>query len=209
MNRTIALKELAVSGAEFNPSIRDKKKFAFLRDLLFGNRWLYDEMIANCEDFVTGRDLPELASKMNALQGDDAVRLDTLRAATESYDAQIDRGQTFHNDEQLRRIAYVRHWKGDRIRTCKFQKILDPAAGPLIAVREFIISRKSLGGIQTDLQSRVLDDAGQPIAGLYAAGEAAGFGGGGMHGLRALEGSFLGGCILSGRIAGQAAAAST
>jgi predicted oxidoreductase len=209
MNQRIALKELAVSGAEFNPSIRDKKKLAFLRDLIFGNKWLHDEMIANCEDFVIGRDLPELVAKMNALQGDDAVSLDAMRAATEAYDAQIDRGQTFHNDEQLRRIAYVRHWKGDRIRTCKFQKILDPKAGPLIAVREFIISRKSLGGIQTDLQSRVLDSAGQPIAGLYAAGEAAGFGGGGMHGLRALEGSFLGGCILSGRIAGQAAAANT
>ncbi len=209
MNRRIALKELAVSGAEFNPSIRDKKKLAFLRDLLFGNRWLYDEMLASCEDFVVGRDLPELVERMNALQGDDAVSLDCMREATASYDAQIDRGANLHNDEQLRRIAYVRRWKGDRIRTCKFQKILEPKAGPLIAVREFIISRKSLGGIQTDLQSRVLDSAGQPIAGLFAAGEAAGFGGGGMHGIRALEGSFLGGCILGGRIAGKAAAAAT
>jgi predicted oxidoreductase len=207
MNKAIAIKELAVSGAEHNPSIRDKKKLAFLRDLLFGNKWLYEEMTSTCKDFVVGRDLPELVAKMNALQGDDAVSLDEIRAATESYDAQIDRGQTFHNDEQLRRIAYVRHWKGDRLRTCKFQKILDPKAGPLLAVREFIISRKSLGGIQTDLQCRVLDAGGQPIFGLYAAGEAAGFGGGGMHGLRALEGSFLGGCILSGRLAGQAAAA--
>jgi predicted oxidoreductase len=146
---------------------------------------------------------------MNARQGDDAVSLDAIRQTVEAYDAQIDRGQSLHNDEQLRRIAYVRRWKGDRIRTCKFQKILDPKAGPLIAVREFIISRKSLGGIQTDLQSRVLDHAGAAIPGLFAAGEAAGFGGGGMHGLRALEGSFLGGCILSGRIAGQAAAATT
>jgi predicted oxidoreductase len=207
MNRRIALRELAVSGAEFNPSIRDRRKFAFLRDLLFGNRWLYDEMISTCEDFVVGRDLPELVSKMNALQGDDGVSLDAMREAVERYDAQIDRGQSMHNDEQLRRIAYVRHWKGDRIRTCKFQKILDPKAGPLVAVREFIISRKSLGGIQTDLHSRVLDHGGKPIPGLYAAGEAAGFGGGGMHGLRALEGSFLGGCIFGGRIAGQAAAA--
>jgi len=159
--------------------------------------------------FVVGRDLPELVEKMNALQGDDAVSLDAMRQTVEAYDAQIDRGQSLHNDEQLRRIAYVRHWKGDRIRTCKFQKILDPKAGPLIAVREFIISRKSLGGIQTDLQSRVLDHAGAAIPGLFAAGEAAGFGGGGMHGLRALEGSFLGGCILSGRIAGQAAASTT
>lgn len=209
MNRRIALKELAVSGAEYNPSIRDKKKFAFLRDLLFGNRWLYDEMTGNCEDFVVGRDLPELVAKMNALQGDDGVSLAAVDAATAAYDAQIARGQGLHNDEQLRRIAYLRRWKGDRIRTCKFQKILDPQAGPLIAVREFIISRKSLGGIQTDLHSRVLDRAGRAIPGLYAAGEAAGFGGGGMHGLRALEGSFLGGCILSGRIAGQAAASIT
>jgi predicted oxidoreductase len=209
MNRRIALKELAVSGAEHNPSIRDKKKFAFLRDLIFGNQWLYDEMTRNCEDFVVGRDLPELVAKMNALQGDDAVSLDEIRQAAESYDAQIERGESLHNDEQLRRIAYVRRWKGDRIRTCKFRKILDPKAGPLIAVREFIISRKSLGGIQTDLQSRVLDSAGQPIPGLFAAGEAAGFGGGGMHGLRALEGSFLGGCILGGRIAGQTAASIT
>jgi predicted oxidoreductase len=87
------------------------------------------------------------------------------------------------------------------MRLCKFQPIGDPKALPLIAVREFIISRKSLGGIQTDLQSRVLDTSGQPIPGLYAVGEAAGFGGGGVHGLRALEGTFLGGCILSGRIA--------
>jgi predicted oxidoreductase len=209
MNRRIALKELAVSGAEFNPSIRDRKKLAFLRDLIFGNRWLYDEMTGSCEDFVVGRDLAELADRMNALQGDDAVSLDAMRAAVDAYDAQIDRGQTFHNDEQLRRIAYVRHWKGDRIRTCRFQKILDPKAAPLIAVREFIISRKSLGGIQTDLQGRVLDRSGKAMAGLYAAGEAAGFGGGGMHGLRALEGGFLGGCILGGRIAGRAAAAST
>jgi predicted oxidoreductase len=207
MNKAIAIKELAVSGAEHNPSIRDKKKLAFLRDLLFGNKWLYEELTHGYEDVVSGRDLPELVAKMNALQGDDAVSLDELRSAAETYDAQIDRGQTFHNDEQLRRIAYVRHWKGDRLRTCKFQKILDPKAGPLLAIREFIISRKSLGGIETDLQCRVLDAAGAPIAGLYAAGEAAGFGGGGMHGLRALEGSFLGGCILSGRLAGQAAAA--
>ena len=207
MNRAIAIKELAVSGAEHNPSIRDKKKLAFLRDLLFGNKWLYAEMTENCADFVVGRDLHELVNKMNALQGDDAVKLDNVRTVVEAYDAQIERGQTFHNDEQLRRIAYVRHWQGDRLRTCKFQKILDPKGAPLVAVREFIVSRKSLGGIQTDLQCRVLDSAGKPVPGLYAAGEAAGFGGGGMHGLRALEGSFLGGCILSGRLAGQSAGA--
>ena len=138
---------------------------------------------------------------MNALQGDQSVELKAVQDAVGHYDATIARGENLMNDEQLRRIAYLRRYRGDRIRLCKFQPIDDAKALPLIAVREFIISRKSLGGIQTDLQSRVLDAAGQPIPGLYAVGEAAGFGGGGAHGLRALEGTFLGGCILSGRIA--------
>jgi predicted oxidoreductase len=138
---------------------------------------------------------------MNALQGDQAVELDCVRDAVEQYDATIARGKSLMNDEQLRRIAALRQYRGDRIRLCKFQPIDDKKALPLIAVREFIISRKSLGGILTDLQSRVLDQAGQPIEGLYAVGEAAGFGGGGVHGLRALEGTFLGGCVLSARLA--------
>jgi predicted oxidoreductase len=201
MNMRIALKELAISGAEHNPSIREKKKLGFARDIIFGNRWLVNEMIANCRDFVTAASLPELVDKMNALQGDQSVELKGVQDAVGHYDATIARGDSLMNDEQLRRIAYLRTYRGDRIRLCKFQPIDDAKALPLIAVREFIISRKSLGGIQTDLQSRVLDAAGQPIAGLYAVGEAAGFGGGGVHGLRALEGTFLGGCILSGRIA--------
>jgi predicted oxidoreductase len=201
MNRRIALKELAVSGAEHNPSIRDKKKFGFLRDILFGNRWLVNEMITNCRDFVTAGSLPELVEKMNDLQGDRSVDLDAVQDAVASYDATIARGASLMNDEQLRRIAYLRKYRGDRIRLSKFQPINDPKALPLIAVREFIISRKSLGGIKTDLQSRVLNATGEAIEGLYAVGEAAGFGGGGMHGLRALEGTFLGGCVLSGRIA--------
>jgi hypothetical protein len=201
MNRKIALKELAISGAEHNPSIRDKRKTGFLRDILFGNRWLVKEMITNCADFVTADSLPQLVEKMNALQGDASVDLGTVQDVVAQYDATIARGGKLMNDEQLRRIAYLRNYRGDRIRLCKFQPINDAKALPLIAVREFIISRKSLGGIQTDLESRVLDAAGQPIPGLYAVGEAAGFGGGGVHGLRALEGTFLGGCILSGRIA--------
>jgi predicted oxidoreductase len=201
MNMKIALRELAVSGAEHNPSIRDKKRFGFLRDILFGNRWLVREMLDNCTDFVTAATLPELVEKMNALQGDTAVELDSVRDAVAGFDATIARGPSLMNDEQLRRIAALRQYRGDRIRLCKFQPINEPKALPLIAVREHIISRKSLGGIRTDLQSRVLDAAGQPIEGLYAVGEAAGFGGGGVHGLRALEGTFLGGCILSGRLA--------
>ena len=204
MNMKIALKELAISGAEHNPSIREKRKLSFLRDILFGNRWLVNEMITNCRDFVTAPSLPELVGKMNALQGDASVDLKTVQDVVGQYDATIARGKKLMNDEQLRRIAYLRNYRGDRIRLCKFQPINDAKALPLIAVREFIISRKSLGGIQTDLRSRVLDAAGQPITGLYAVGEAAGFGGGGIHGLRALEGTFLGGCILSGRIAAAA-----
>jgi uncharacterized protein len=201
MNRRIALRELAVSGAEFNPSIREKSRLGFVRDVLAGNRWLVDEMIKTCPDVVTAPSLPELVAKMNALQDDQAVELAAVEDAVSRYDATIARGESLMNDEQLRRIAALRQYRGDRLRLCKFQPIADKDALPLIAIREFIISRKSLGGIQTDLQSRVLDATGQPIPGLYAVGEAAGFGGGGMHGLRALEGTFLGGCILSGRLA--------
>ncbi|RZI44556.1 FAD-binding dehydrogenase [Herbaspirillum sp. HC18] len=204
LNQKIALKELAVSGSEFNPSIRDKNMPRFLRDTLFGNRWLLQQLTENCIDFVTAKSLPELVEKMNALQGDASVDLGTVRVTVERYDAEIERGPKLHNDEQLRRIAHLRQWRSDRMRTCKFQKILDPNAMPLIAIREFIISRKSLGGIQTDLGSRVLSKAGAPIPSLYAAGEAAGFGGGGMNGLRGLEGTFLGGCIYSARRAAKA-----
>jgi predicted oxidoreductase len=134
---------------------------AFLRDLLFGNRWLYDEMIANCEDFVVGRDLPELVAKNERAAGRRRSDLDTLRAATESYDAQIERGQT----AQRRAVAAHRLCAALEGRPHPHLQVPEdprPKAGPLIAVREFIISRKSLGGIQTDLQSRVLDHAGKP-----------------------------------------------
>lgn len=204
MNRRIALKELAVSGAEHNPSIRDESRFGLLRDLLFGNRWLVDTLIEKCADVVVAQSLPELVERMNALQGDTAVELGTVEAEVHRYDARVRQPDKFQNDEQLRRIAFLRQYRGDRLRTCKRQPIIDDKALPLIAIREFIISRKSLGGIQTDLASRALDASGKPIGGLYAIGEAAGFGGGGMHGLRALEGTFLGGCVLTARAAAAA-----
>ena len=125
---------------------------------------------------------------------------ETIRA----WDGMIARGPAFHNDDQLRRIANARGYRGDRVRTCNFQRILDPKAHPLIAIRELMLSRKSLGGIQTDLQCRALRASdGEAIPGLYAVGEAAGFGGGGIHGKGSLEGTFLGGCVLSGRMAGR------
>ncbi len=204
LNWKIALKELAVSGSSHNPSIRDQKWFSFVRELVFGNRWLVNTLVENCKDVVVAQSLPELVDKMNALQGDDAVHLATLEQVVSRFDEQLRLKPKFRNDEQLRRIAYARGYSGDKIRTCANQPILDSKAMPLIAIREFVISRKSLGGIQTDLQSRALDAAAQPIAGLFAIGEAAGFGGGGVHGLRALEGTFLGGCVLTARAAAAA-----
>src|SRR5512139_3390070 len=205
LNKRIMLKELAISGGEFNPAFREKKRLAVARDMLRGNRWLYEQVTQNCPDFVVADTLPELVAKMNALVGDGSVDLDAIRDAATRYDDIIDLGPRFHTDDQLRRIEFARRWIDDRLRTCKFQKILDPKAGPLVAIREFIISRKSMGGLQTDLACRVLDHAGEPIPGLYAAGESAGFGGGGMNGKRGLEGTFLGGCLLGGRIAGREA----
>ena len=208
LNRTIALKELAISGAEFNPAVRERSALRFLGEIVFGNRRLVDELTRECADVVTAGSLAELVERMNALQGDASVDLAAVRAAVEAYDAQAERGERA-DDEQLRRIAQLRQWRGDRVRTCKFQKIAERRAMPFIAIREFIISRKSLGGIQTDLDARVLAAGGAPIAGLYAAGEAAGFGGGGMNGLRALEGTFLGGCIHTAQRAARAIAAAT
>jgi predicted oxidoreductase len=135
-----------------------------------------------------------------------AIDREGLAADIQTYDEQIARGPRYFNDDQLRRIANFRQYKGDRLRTCAFQPIDDPKARPLIAIREFILSRKSLGGVQTDLQSRVLDTSGNPIPSLYAVGETAGFGGGGIHGKGSLEGTFLGSCVLTGRLAGRAIA---
>jgi predicted oxidoreductase len=205
LNRRIALKELAVSGAEFNPSIRSKSMLRFLRDMLLGNRWLADQLTDHCIDVVAATTLEGLVAKMNALQGDDAVRAGNVREAVGRYDAEVARGAE-SEDEQVRRIAKMREWRGDRLRTCAFQKIADPRAMPFIAIREFLISRKSLGGIETDLDARALDTRGAPIPGLHAVGEAAGFGGGGMNGLRSLEGTFLGGCIHTARRAAAAIA---
>lgn len=205
LNRRIALKELAVSGAEFNPSIRDQRWLAFLRDVVLGNRWLYDTLTRNCVDFVLADSIETLVEKMNALAGTPALDAHRLRATVEGYDAAVASGPPWQ-DEQLRRIDALRAYRGDRIRTARSQRILDPRGLPLVAIREFVISRKSLGGIQTDLDCRALDAQGEPIGGLYAIGEAAGFGGGGVHGLRALEGTFLGGCVLTGRKAAAAIA---
>lgn len=207
LNKKIAYKEFAISGSEHNPAVRDKKLFAFLKNILLGNKALVDEMLRDCPDFIVAQSLEELTDKIHqASPGHQEFSGTLLKESVTAYDQMIDRGVNFHNDEQLRRIAHARQYRGDRVRTCKFQKIVDAKAMPLIAIKLRILSRKSLGGIQTDLQSRVLDNhpdpqKQQPIPGLYAVGEAAGFGGGGVHGKRALEGTFLSGCIITSRLA--------
>lgn len=203
LNRRIAERELAASGAEHNPLIRDRRMLAFGLQMLRGNPALVDELLAKCEDFVQASDLATLADRMNALTGDARVTAQALEASIRPYDEQMRRGPRFHNDDQLRRIAQLRAWTGDRVRTCKFQPILDEKAGPLIAIRCQLLTRKSTGGIQTDLASRVLGEAGEPLPGLYAAGEAAGFGGGGCNGRGSLEGTFLSGCILTAQAAAR------
>jgi len=203
LNWKIAVKELAVSGSEFNESMRDKKIFKFLKTILFGNPDLVRDLTQNSEDFLLADSLGELVMKMNELAPDAEVDLEKMRDEIQRYDQQIARGKKYFNDDQLRRIAHLRRYRGDRVRTSKFQAILDPSAGPLIAIRLFPVTRKTLGGVQTDLKSRVLAMDGKPIPGLYAVGETAGFGGGGSHGIRALEGTFLGTCILTGRAAAE------
>lgn len=205
LNMKIAYKEFAISGAEHNTAIRDKNILKFLKTILFGNKELVHDMIDNCIDFVTADTVEELVHKMNDLQGTNDVKIANVLGAIDYYDDMVSRPKKFQNDEQIRRIQHARQYRGDRVRTCKDQKIFDQNALPLIAIREFILSRKTMGGIQTNLDGKVLSRPvhGQQhaIPGLYAVGESAGFGGGGVHGIGALEGTFLGGCTLTGRIA--------
>jgi len=207
LNWKIAIKELAVSGCDYMTAFRHKRKLELVKQVVFGNKELAGRLIDESEDFVVADSIRELMDKMDALSLEGAaIDREGMVADVQTYDEQIARGQRYFNDDQLRRIANFRQYKGDRLRTCAFQAIDDPKARPLIAIREFILSRKSLGGLQTDLQSRVLDTSGEPIPGLYAVGETAGFGGGGIHGKGSLEGTFLGSCVLTGRLAGRAIA---
>ena len=158
-------------------------------------------------DFVTDPTLAGLVRRMNELTGGTpALEAAAIEREIRGRDADVTR--PFGKDFQAHAIRRARSYLGDRLmRVARPHALLDPAAGPLIAVRLHVLTRKSLGGLHTDLSSRVLSAAGEPLPGLYAAGEAAGFGGGGMHGYRSLEGTFLGGCLFSGRIAGRAVAA--
>lgn len=202
MNWKIAIKELAVSGSEYMTAFRNRNKLTLIKEVLFGNKALVNRLIKESDHFVVADTIEELVKKMNQQCNNNLVNLEILKRDLQDYDDEIDRGKSYFNDEQLRRLINFRMYRGDKIRTSKFQKILDSKAGPLIAVKQYILSRKSLGGIPTNLNSQVIDKEGNIISGLYAVGESAGFGGGGIHGSRSLEGTFLGSCILTGRVAG-------
>jgi predicted oxidoreductase len=213
-NFKIARRELDVSGSQHNPHLRERRLLPFLLGVLLGKPRLVKHFLDGSPDFVSASTLGELAAKMNEVTGENAIAAQVLEREIGRYDESIARGKGLFNDDQLRRIGQLRNWRGDRLRTARFQRIVDPGAMPLIAIRLQVMARKSLGGIQTDLGCRVLREhpeghtqrahgkqGGEAIPGLYAVGEAAGFGGGGVHGKRSLEGTFLGGCVFTGRLA--------
>ena len=203
MNWRIAAKEFAISGAEHNPRIRDQQFLRFAWETLTGNHRLLRQMQRESPHFLVDDTLAGLAAKMNALTGTADVRPEVLQATADAFDAQLANGLALSNDDQIRRIVHARQWRADRLRTCAPAPLQQRGAGPFIAIHTQLITRKSLGGLQTDLHSRVLRADGQPVSGLYCVGEAAGFGGGGASGKRSLEGTFLPGCILTARAAAQ------
>jgi predicted oxidoreductase len=206
LTQSIIRKEFALSGSEQNPDFTGKDWRLVLR------RAVGKEATGPVEafkqhgvDFVVRNNLPDLVAGMNELGGDGLLDLEAMTAEIVARDREI--LNPFSKDAQIVALRGARNYIGDRlIRVAPPHRILDPAHGPLIAVRLNILTRKTLGGLETDLDGRVFGGVGHPIPGLYAAGEASGFGGGGVHGYRSLEGTFLGGCIFSGRAAGRAAA---
>ena len=203
VNERILAKEFALSGSEQNPDITSGKMSRVIASRLSsGIPGPVRRFQRRGQDFLTAETLEQLVPKMNQLVGEDLIDVDHLREQIEARDLQIE--NPFSKDAQIQGIHNSRAFRGDRmIRTTKPHKLLDPAAGPLVAVRLNILTRKSLGGLQTDLASRVIGADGEVLPGLWAAGEAAGFGGGGVHGYRALEGTFLGGAVFSGLLAGR------
>ena len=206
LTQSIIKKEFALSGSEQNPDLTGKSwRMTARRATNKGAPGPVEAFKTNGVDFVVRDNLADLVTGMNALSGDNLLSSRHLRIQIEARDREI--ANPYVKDAQVMNIHNARRYIGDRlIRTAKLHRILDPDHGPLIAVRLNILTRKTLGGFETDLDSRVFGSDGQIMPGLYAAGEAAGFGGGGMHGYRSLEGTFLGGCLFSGRSAGRAAA---
>jgi uncharacterized protein len=205
LTQKIIEREFALSGSEQNPDLTGKSIAKLLDRVKPGPPGPVAAFMQHGADFIVEDNLAALVTGMNKLTGSDMIDLADLTGLIEARDREV--ANPFTKDMQLTAIHGARRYRGDRlIRVAKPHRFLDAAAGPLIAVKLHILTRKSLGGLNTNLDAQVLDAEGQPIPGLYAAGEVAGFGGGGMHGYRALEGTFLGGCLYSGRTAGRSAA---
>ncbi|WP_028647624.1 FAD-binding dehydrogenase [Nocardiopsis sp. CNT312] len=206
LSQKIIEKEFTLSGSEQNPDLTGKDLKLLLKRVLPGATGPVEAFKDKGVDFVVADKLPDLIAGMRELAGDGVLDADTVTGEVVARDREMD--HPFTKDLQVTAVHGARRYRGDKlIRVASPHRILDPKAGPLIAVRLNILTRKTLGGLHTDLDARVLREDGSPLPGLYAAGEVAGFGGGGMHGYRALEGTFLGGCLFSGRTAGRAAAA--
>ena len=206
LTQKIIEKEFALSGSEQNPDLTGKDLRLLAKRVAPGAPGPVEAFKRNGEDFVVADTLHQLIAGMQ--QRSPEVRIDAGRVEREVLARDRELDNDFSKDAQINAIRQARHYRGDRlIRVASPHKLLDRANGPLIAVKLHMLTRKSLGGIETDLSSRALGPDGQPVPGLYAAGEAAGFGGGGVHGYRSLEGTFLGGCLFSGRTAGRAVAA--
>lgn len=207
LDQTIVKKEFALSGSEQNPDITDRDLGLLLRTRLGrAAPGPVEDFKAHGADFVVADTLGELVRGMNDLTGDGLLDEEAIRAQIVARDREV--VNPYSKDAQTIGIQNSRRFRGDRLfRTVPAHALLDPRHGPLIAVRLWVVTRKTLGGIQTDLDGRALDGSGMPIPGLYAAGEAAGFGGGGAHGYNALEGTFLGLCLFTGRTVGRAIAA--
>jgi hypothetical protein len=205
LTQKIIEKEFALSGSEQNPDLTEGGWREVIKARLGkGATPAVEAFKRNGADFVVAEDLERLVAGMNRITPDQPLDLAHLRAEIRARDLQVH--NAFCKDAQVTAINGARNYRGDRlIRTARPHEILDPANGPLIAVRLNVLTRKSLGGLHTDIEGRVLTPEGAPLPGLYAAGEVCGFGGGGYHGYNALEGTFLGGCLFSGRVAGQAA----
>jgi predicted oxidoreductase len=203
LTQKIIEKEFALSGSEQNPDITSKSFRDVLGRASGGAPSPVRAFMERGADFIVERELTNLVRRMNALTSEPLLDFEQVEREVVARDREMD--NPFTKDLQIAALRGARNYLGDKlIRVAKPHKMLDPDSGPLIAVRLNILTRKTLGGLETDLSARVLGSGGEPVPGLYAAGEVAGFGGGGMHGYRALEGTFLGGCIFSGRAAGRA-----
>ena len=206
LTQRIIEREFTLSGSDQNPDLTGKNVLMVLKHALTGVSAQIEGFKRDGIDFVVERNLHDLVDGMNRITDEPLIDLTSLQREIEARDHEI--ANRFSKDSQITAIRGSRKYLGDKlVRTAKPHRLLDPKAGPLIAVRLNIITRKTLGGVETDLAGRVIGDNHEPLSGLYAAGEVAGFGGGGVHGYRSLEGTFLGGCLFSGRTAGRAAAA--